>query len=181
MNFQAGYVTPVLGILCDGLRFQFFKFSGRQTRRAKPQFLCGRFPSGARTQLIPLITPDFDIAAFYRQTRALCESLYYVFLLGYHTGLEAFYNRSIERSKAKGQGRISTPKWQNAVTLSKQAMDMALLARTQWEGKKIEESKGSAEKALELIAKRYVVLCPSVPNKPNKISKCRRSPNGRTN
>jgi hypothetical protein len=50
-------------------------------------------------------------------------------------------------------------------------MSMALLARTQWEEKKIKESEGSAEKALELIAKRYVVPCPSVPNKTNRILK----------
>jgi len=103
---------------------------------------------------MPLITRNSNIAALYSQTRALCESIYYVLLLGYQTGLEAFYNRSIERSKAnKGQGRMSTPKWHNALSLSKEATRMALLAHTQWEDKKIELSISSAEKAVELIAK----------------------------
>jgi hypothetical protein len=176
MNLQSGYVTPILGILCDGQRYQFFKFSGRRTRSAMPQFFRGEFPDGAREQLIPLVSRGSDIAALYRQSRAVCESLYYILLLGYHTSLEAFYNRSIERSK--GQGRLSTPKWHNAVSLSKEAIRMALLARTQWEEKKIEESKGSAEKAVELIARRYVVLCPSLLNKSNRISKCRRRSTG---
>jgi hypothetical protein len=38
-----------------------------------------------------------DPTNFLCKTR-LCESLYYVFLSGYQSGLEAYWNRSVERS-----------------------------------------------------------------------------------
>jgi len=60
------------------------------------------------------------------------------------------------------------------VFLLKEAIRIALLAWTQWEKKKIEESKGSIEKAVELIAKKDVMLYSSLPNKSNKISKYRK-------
>jgi hypothetical protein len=53
------------------------------------------------------------------------------------------------------------PKWQNAILLAKEAIAAAKLGRTEWEENKIEESKKSAEKALDYIAKRYVACCSS--------------------
>jgi hypothetical protein len=156
MNFQSGYSTPVFGILCDGSTFHFFKFSGGRTRSAEPQFFCGEFPNGAKEQQIPLALRSSNVEVLYSQARALCESLYYVLLLAYNIGLEAHFNRSIDRPKAKGKGRESIPKWQNAVSLSKEALRLALLAETEWQNKEIEKSKGSAEKAVQLITKRYV-------------------------
>jgi hypothetical protein len=80
-------------------------------------------------------------------------------LNGYQSGLEAYWNQSIEQAKAKGRGRQSTPKWQNATVLAKEATAAARLGRIQWEENNVEESKKSAEMALEYISKRYVMCC----------------------
>lgn len=97
------------------------------------------------------------MADFFHQSRALCESLFYFFLTGYYNGLQAHWDRSIEATKKqKGRPRESTPKWQNAMNLAKNAIDKASLARTQWEAGLFEESKKLAESALECLGCRYV-------------------------
>jgi hypothetical protein len=124
-----------------------------------PQIFCGEFPNGKRELQVPLTTSISNIEILCSQTRTICESIYYVLLLGYQTGLKTFYNRSNERSKANGEGRRSTTKWLNALSLSKEATRTALLAHSQWEGKEFDLSNGSAKKAVELIAKRGMSCC----------------------
>lgn len=151
-----------MAILCDGFYFYFFKFvDRRQTRSAASQFFLGKFASGYTREPIPTRDPGIDISDFYHDTRTLCESLYYIFLNGYQSGLETYWNHSMQRAKSKGRGTQLAPKWQNAILLAKEAITAAKLGRTEWEENKIEESKKSAEKALEYIAKRYVVCCSS--------------------
>ena len=91
MNFQNGHHVPIMAILCYGSHFYFFKFEDRQQAGGAPQFFLGKFQNGSRRQLIAEIEnpddPD-DARDFLRKARLLCESLYYVFLSGYRTGLE---------------------------------------------------------------------------------------------
>ena len=146
-----------MAVLCDGFNFYFFKYvDRRQTRSAGAQFFLGKFASGDTTQPIPARDPGIDIADFYHQSRTLCESLYYIFLRGYQSGLETYWHHSVEQAKAKGRGTPSTQKWQNAVLLAKDAITAAKLGRIQWEEDKVEESKKSAQEALECVVKRYV-------------------------
>ncbi|KAI9869010.1 MAG: hypothetical protein M1813_002833 [Trichoglossum hirsutum] len=88
----------------------------------------------------------------YNAPGSICETFFYTFLSGYQCGLESYWNRSVERGKAKG-GRESTPGWYNATLMAKAAIEEAKLARIQWEENKIAESERSAEKALEYLAK----------------------------
>src|SRR3954449_8088895 len=113
MNFQSGFRTPIIAVFCDGKEFRFFRFAGgRRTRTGNPVFFLGKFPSGSTRQVIPAPDPPID-KTFFRSTRALCETLFYVFLCGYQSGLESYLNRSVERGKKQG-GRKSTPAWHNA-------------------------------------------------------------------
>ena len=156
MNFQDGFKTSITAVLCDGKEFQFFRFvGGRQTRAGNPMFFLGKFPTGSTRQIIPVPDPPID-KTFFHSTRALCETLFYIFLSGYQSGLESYWNRSVERGKRQG-GRKSTPAWHNATLMAKAAIEEAKLARTQWEERKTGESERSAEKALEYLAKRYIL------------------------
>jgi hypothetical protein len=143
-----------MAILGDGSYYYFFKFEDRrQTGRAQ-QFFLGKLPNGHWRQWIAGANPDDsnDPRDFLRQTRFLCESLYYVFLSGYRSGLEAYWNRSVERSK--GASRESTPKWYNAKVSAGKALEEAKSAWNLRQEDKIEESNASAERALQFLLAR---------------------------
>lgn len=151
MNFQDGYNLPIMAILCHGDYFYFFKFEDRRQAGGAPPFFLGKFPDGSWRLPIVEAQPN-DPAYFVRHTRLLCESLYYVFLSGYRSGLEAYWNRSVERSK--GALRKSAPKWQNAPASAGQALEEAKSAWNLRQENKLEESNASAERALQYLKAR---------------------------
>jgi hypothetical protein len=154
MNFQDGFNVPIMAILCDGSYFYFFKFEDRRQTGSVPQFFLGKLPDGDWRQRIAEANPDKlnDPRDFLRQTRLLCESLYYVFLSGYRSGLEAYWNRSVERSK--DAFRESTPMWHNAKVSAGKALEEAKSAWNLRQENKLEESKTSAERAHQLLLAR---------------------------
>jgi hypothetical protein len=154
MNFQKGYNVPIMAILCDGAYFYFFKFEDRRQAGSTPQFFLGKFPNGSWRQRIVETDPDDpdDPTDFLRQTRLLCESLYYVFLSGYRIGLEAYWNSSVERSKAVL--RESTPKWHMAKVSAGNALEEAKSAWNLRQENRLEDSNVSAERALQFLIKR---------------------------
>jgi hypothetical protein len=103
--------------------------------------------NNALLRRIPTIPRDF-----MRRTRLLCDSLYYVFLSGYRSGLEAYWNRSMERSKVAL--RESTPRWHNAKISAGRALEEAKSAWNLRQENKIEESNASAERALQFLVAR---------------------------
>ena len=150
MNFQQGFNVPIMGILCHGTFFYFFKFEAQRQAGSAPQFYMGKFPDGTRRQWIVDAKLDNlnDPRDFLRQTRLLCESLYYVFLSGYRSGLEAYWNRSVERSKG-----ASTPKWHGAKVSAGKALEEAKSAWNLRQENNL-ESRASAERALQFLVAR---------------------------
>ena len=148
-----------MAVLCDGKSFYFFNFMDRRrTRSEVPQLTVGQFGNNDWRQYVLGMQHD-NPTAFVRQTRRISESLFYVFLSGYRAGLEAYWNFSVEKGRAQGrEKRQSTPGWHKAMTLAGEALEVAKLASVQLEENKVAESKESAEKALKLLAERYV-LC----------------------
>jgi hypothetical protein len=145
---------PIMAILCDGSYFYFFRFEDRRQTGSVPQFFLGKFLDGNWRQHIAEANPDNpnDRRDFLRQTRLLCDSLYYAFLSGYRSGLEAYWNRSTERSK--NAFRESTPRWHNATVSAGKALVEAKSAWNLRQENKLEESKASAEKALQFLVAR---------------------------
>ena len=143
---------PIMAILCDGSYFYFFRFEDR--RHSAPQFFLGKFPDGNWRQHIAEANPDNpnDRRDFLRQTRLLCESLYFVSLSGYQAGLEAYWNRSVERSK--DTLRESTPKWHVAKVSAEKALEEAKSAWNLRQEDKYEESEESADRALQFLVTR---------------------------
>jgi hypothetical protein len=144
---------PIMAVLCDGTYLYFFKFEHRRQAGNAPLFFLGRFPNGSWRQRIAEAGdyPD-DPTGFLRQTRLLCESLYYVFLSGYRTGLEAYWNRSVEKSK--DTLRESTPKLHVAKISAGKAIEEAKAAWSLRQENKLEESDASAERALQFLVER---------------------------
>src|SRR6266487_3201043 len=133
--------------------FIFFNFLDRKKTHATPQFSLGKFPDGHWRQAIDEMDPADDPTDFMRQTRLVCESLYYVFLNGYRAGLQAYWNRCVERGKSRGTERQSTPGWHKATVSAAKALEEAKSAwnQRQEEGK-LEESKISAKNALQFLS-----------------------------
>jgi hypothetical protein len=151
MNCQGRYNVPIMAILCDGSHFHFFKFVDGRPAGNAPQFFSGKFPDGSLRQRIAEMNPD-DPRDFLRQTRLLCESLYFVFLSGYQAGFEAYWNRSVKRSKETL--RESTPKWHVAKVSAEKALEEAKSAWNLRQEKKLEESNASAQRALQFLVTR---------------------------
>jgi hypothetical protein len=145
-----------MAILCDGTYFYFFKFVDGRPAGNTPQFFLGRFQDGSWRQPIAetkVDNPnDDDAKDFLRQTRLLCESLYFVFLSGYQAGIEAYWNRGMERSKEAS--RESTPKWHVSKLLAEKALEEAKSAWNLRQEDKYEESEVSANRALQFLATR---------------------------
>lgn len=149
MNDQNGYQIPIMAVLCDGKKFYFFQFLNQRQANGSPQISLGEFANGLTDiQLIRSTDPEI----FYQQIRNTCESLYYVFLSGYLSGLEAYWNFSVERGKAEGKGRDSTPGWHKAKVQAKKALKEAMSAWDLCNEGKLTESKESAERAAQFLA-----------------------------
>src|SRR2546421_12601322 len=147
-----------MAVLCDGKHFYFFQFINRRQENASLQLFLGKFADG--TQRISIndieLDPTTDLRTFVRQIRNVCDSLYYVFLSGYQSGLEAYWNLSVEKGKAVGKGRDSTPGWRKAAIQAKKALEEAIYAWNLYDEGKHEESMKSGERAVQFLAERYV-------------------------
>jgi hypothetical protein len=138
-----------MAILCDGSSFDFFKFVDGRLAGNVPQFFLGKFPDGSLRQRIAQMNPE-DPRDFLRQTRLVCESLYFVFLSGYQAGLEAYWDRSV----SKETPRESTPKWHVAKVSAGKALEEAKSAWNLRQEDKYEEAEESAGRALQFLVAR---------------------------
>ncbi|KIX08114.1 uncharacterized protein Z518_02770 [Rhinocladiella mackenziei CBS 650.93] len=161
MNLQNGFNVPILAVLCDGTSFYFFKFPDRRQADGGPQSTWASSPEGRGRQPIAEIDLADDPTTFLLQTRLLCESLYYVFLNGYQSDLQAYWNHSVERSK--GSSRDSTPKWYNATVSARKALEEAKSVWKLRQEGKVEESNISAERAHQFLAKSVEEAPPQKP------------------
>ena len=146
-----------MAVLCDGKTFSFYKFVNKHHVKGSPQIFSGEFPDGSTEIGIDNTSPQSTSPdAFYQRLRRACDVFYYVFLSGYRTGLEAYWKRSVERGKAEGKGRDSTPGWRKAMVRATGALEEAISAWNLYNEGKLDESKASGEKAIQLLAERYV-------------------------
>ena len=147
-----------MAILCDGKTFTFYKFVNKQ--HAKPQIFLGEFPDSLSHIGIDDTSPgSIRSDAFYQRLRRACDAFYYVFLSGYRTGLEAYWKR-VEKGIAQGKARDSTPGRQKAIVHATEALEEGISAWNLYNEGKLDESKASAEKAVRLLAERYVTRSP---------------------
>jgi hypothetical protein len=141
-----------MALLCDGHGFYFYRFVNKVHTEASPQLFLGEFPDGS-TKLDLDDTSEkhgLSFETYIRRLRRACDAFYYVFLGGYRTGLEAYWKSTAERGKTQGKAR-------EAMVHATQALDEAVFAWNLYnEGGKLDESRASAEKAAQLLAKRYV-------------------------
>ena len=122
-------------------------------RDKTPRFLKGKF--GPRRFHLPVPTGDDDEAhpqRFIGQIRCVSEVLYYIFLVGYVTGLEAHWRRSVAAGEAEGQ---ATPSWHKALDMARECLKEATRASTLRKNGKVIESQEAADRAHQLLIERY--------------------------
>ena len=86
MNAEDKFEVPIIAILCDGRDFFFYKYEGNMhDGSALPIFARGNTKIS-----VPDSTYRADPENFVGETRRLSEVLYYVFMRGYISGLEAY-------------------------------------------------------------------------------------------
>jgi hypothetical protein len=161
VNYQNGFHVLIMAVLCDGKHLYFFQFTNRRQRNASLQLFLGKFADGNQRITIDDIEldPTTDLRTFVQRIRNVCDSLYYVFLSGYQSGLEGYWNRNVEKGKAVGKGRDSTPGWHKANALAKKALKEATFAWGQYHEGMLAESKISAERAVQALTERYILRC----------------------
>jgi hypothetical protein len=148
-----------MAILCDGHCFYFYRFVNQVHAKASPQFFLGQFPDGSRQIDLDDTSRNSGLSAktFYQRLRRACDTFYYVFLSGYRTGLEAYWKSSVEKGKAEGKTRDSTPGWHKALVHATQALEEATAAWNLYNEGKLDDSEASGEKAAQLLVERYVM------------------------
>jgi len=158
MNCQNGLHIPIIAVLCDGRHFYFFQFVDRCQQDASPQLSLGVFANGDKAATVDDIGSkgSINLRDYVRQIRNVCESLFYVFLSGYQTGLDGYWNRSVLDGNTEGEGRDSTLGWSKANDLAKQALKEATSAWDLHNKGKVTESETSAQKAVQLLTNRYI-------------------------
>ena len=155
MNSQAGFEVPVLAVLCDGNGFHFYKFDEHDK---KPRFLKGTSGDGQFEIPVPTgIDYKTQPDRFFGQNRCVSEVLYYVFLVGYVTGLEAHWNLSVAAGKAEGQPTPSIPVWHKALDLALESLKEATRASMLRKNDQVIESQEAADRAHQLLIERYVL------------------------
>ncbi|KAN0079175.1 hypothetical protein V8E54_004389 [Elaphomyces granulatus] len=154
LNHQNGYDIPIMAILCDGHGFYFYKFINKAHPKSSPQLFQGEFPDGSTKIDLDDASPKGGLSfeTLIKKLRRACDTFYYIFLSGYRTGLEAYWQSSVEKGKAQGKERDSTSKWQEAMLHASQALEEALVAWNLYNEGKVDESKASGEKAAQLLA-----------------------------
>ena len=146
-----------MAVLCDGHSFHFYRFVNKHHAKASPQIFLGVFPDDSnKLDLDNSAEGGLSFESFIRRLRRACDALYYVFLSGYRSGLEAYWKSSVEKGKAQGKARDSTPGWYKATVQANNAIEEAVSAWNLYDGGKLEESEDAAERAAQFLAERYV-------------------------
>ena len=147
----------VYGILCDGTHFEFFSFDGSTT---PPTVSRGVFRTAESTPIDTLTVANYRSVSpitFILSLRPICETLFFFFLLAYTSGVEAYMERSIKRSKEENRARQSTLGWTEAHKVGLQAMKFALIAAEKAAARDCAENE-ITEKAMEFLQQRFLLF-----------------------
>lgn len=96
--------------------------------------------------------------SFLRSLRPICETFYPLFLRGYISGLQNYYERSVAAAVAQGGPRTSTPAWASAIGAAEDALRMAVDAAEKAHG----ATKEEVVVAGEMAESAYARLCESL-------------------
>jgi hypothetical protein len=112
-----------------------------------------------------------DCRTQVRELRRKCDSLYYIFLKSYQYGLEGHWDRSMEKAKAKGENRESTPGRAKAKAAAEKAINTAMSAWDQYHNGELEASREAADMAVEFLTERceFCFLFPVVNTLTNEL------------
>jgi hypothetical protein len=141
----------VYGILCDGDAFEFFVFDAA----TEPfSFKRGLRPTDPPTDLLrafqlPYLASTSTTRPFIDALRPICEIIFDLLLSGYVSSLEAYHNRSVNKSARGGQ------QWEGAISAAVRASQDFRDAETKRQTLLTDEANLIVEKAMASLKRRY--------------------------
>jgi len=154
--------TPVYGILCDGQSFRFFSFDGSTKPPTISQGVFG--PEEHQTLSLADLTSTGP-TGFILSLRPVCEVIFSFLLLGYTTGLQAHYERSVEMGLAEIAEEQRTTAWMLSYELGIEASRLAIEGASQAAGGDIGSANATANAVLVMLTKRlFIFLSWEMPN-----------------
>ncbi|KIK09792.1 hypothetical protein K443DRAFT_301106 [Laccaria amethystina LaAM-08-1] len=145
-NAAKGFDMPIIGILCDGMSFEFFSFDGK-TRK----FTRGCLPGDPAEYRCGLRLTDFTLdgpGRFIAGLRQICEIIFDLFMGAYISSLTSFRERSEWKGKKDGNPRKSLDEWDEALKHAQKAFGKFRAAETKRKGKDGERANTLVEEAL---------------------------------
>ena len=155
-NTAEGFDVPVIGILCDGMSFEFFSFDGK-TRK----FTRGCLPGDPDEHRRGLRLTDFTLdgpARFIAGLRRICEIIFDLFMGAYISSLTSCRERSERKGKEEGKPRKSLDKWDEALKHAQEAFGKFRAAETKRKGKNSEQANTLVEEAMNALELRYEIF-----------------------
>jgi hypothetical protein len=146
-------LVPVFGVLCDGSTFEFFKF---QEQGNSYTFSRGCIPGDPQPfqQGLPISNPSINPKLFLKELRIISETLFDIMLQAYTSSLEAFRDRSVERSKKTNVPRKSPTKWEDALQSVCSASDKCRKADESRINGRIKDANSIAQEGFQDLASR---------------------------
>jgi hypothetical protein len=155
-NAAKGFDMPIIGILCDGMSFEFFSFDGK-TRK----FTRGCLPGDPAEYRCGLRLTDFTLdgpGRFIAGLRQICEIIFDLFMGAYISSLTSFRERSEWKGKKDGNPRKSLDEWDEALKHAQEAFGKFRAAETKRKGKDGERANTLVEEALYALELRYKIF-----------------------
>ncbi|KIJ55143.1 hypothetical protein M422DRAFT_41211 [Sphaerobolus stellatus SS14] len=143
-NSERRHCIPIIGINARGSTFKVLVYHPH-TRKF---FL---------TEDIPGLSKAKDDKVLLSSIKKVSEIFFSAMLSAYINAFEAFLMESEEKAKVEGTRRVSTPQWEHALKLAKQALVLGHKASMKIKDTNVEvnlriqEAEQMAEKALDLV------------------------------
>ena len=155
-NAADGFDMPVIGILCDGMSFEFFSYDGK-----KRKFTRGCLPAIPGDSAVPCHGLQLNNSTcFIAGLRQICEIIFDLFLDAYISGLTSFKSRLHEQSFAgEKEGRFrSLDEWDEGLKHAQEAFGKFRAAETKRKAKDSEQANILVEEAMNALKLRYEIF-----------------------
>jgi hypothetical protein len=126
-----------------------------ESENSVSKFFRGKFSNGGLSLNINDLEEGRNYKAWVANARYICDSLYYIFLSGYVSGLEAYWKRAVK------EGYVEAPGWEKVKTMAELSLEEAKFACVLHEQGEIEDARILADKARQHLKERYVLLLKS--------------------
>jgi hypothetical protein len=143
-------------VLTDGEQFDFFCYEGSSK---PPKISRGVLKQdGHVKESLTMASPTLaDPAEFILGLRPICETLFWIVLKAFITGIDQYLQRSSRVAKETKKPLKSTTEWLNAFRFAQEALKLGVRADSQAKRGLFTTANATAEKAASELEKRCAI------------------------